>query len=305
MPRFSVVIPVYNRREYIAAVLRSALEQEVPPHEVIVVDDGSTDGSDEVVHEFGDAVQLYRQENQGCAVARNFGVQQSSGDYIAFLDSDDHWYPWTLRLVQEVIAQHQEPTTVATSQLDFSGDDPPVIPVPTNEDLTVEVYPDLLSYGRTVGTSVLVIRRDTFERVGGFVPRNVNATDSEFNLRTATEPGFVRILSPPMLAYRLHDTNVTHNMLSSWEGHSLLIDGENAGNFPGGRERSAERWRYITSKTRSLSVQTIGTKDAALGWDLYRRTFRWNLSLGRWKYIYGFPALALATKLGIGKRRQP
>jgi glycosyltransferase involved in cell wall biosynthesis len=89
MSRVSVVIPNYNREHLIGQTLENMLNQSVPPYEVIVVDDGSTDDSREVIRSFGDRIHLIEQSNQGPGAARNRGLAASSGDYIQFMDSDD------------------------------------------------------------------------------------------------------------------------------------------------------------------------------------------------------------------------
>lgn len=96
-PLVSVVVPVYNAEEYIEECLRSILEQDYPALEVIVVDDGSVDGTADRVCAFGDRVLYRRQANSGSAVARNLGVDLAGGDYIAFCDSDDLWAPHRLK----------------------------------------------------------------------------------------------------------------------------------------------------------------------------------------------------------------
>jgi glycosyltransferase involved in cell wall biosynthesis len=96
----SVVVPVYNCQTYIEDCLRSIIEQDYPALQVIVVDDGSTDRTAEIVGSFGDRVELHRQSNSGSAVARNLGVSLARGEFIAFNDSDDLWAP--NRLKQQV-----------------------------------------------------------------------------------------------------------------------------------------------------------------------------------------------------------
>jgi glycosyltransferase involved in cell wall biosynthesis len=85
----SVIIPAFNRADLISETLDSVFRQTMPPYEVIVVDDGSTDGTPDVVESYGSAVRLMRQENQGAGAARNHGVSVASGEYIHFMDSDD------------------------------------------------------------------------------------------------------------------------------------------------------------------------------------------------------------------------
>jgi glycosyltransferase involved in cell wall biosynthesis len=92
--KVSAIIPAYNRRHYIRRAVDSILNQTVPVHEIIVVDDGSKDGTADLVEElYGSRVKLIRQANTGVAGARYRGIQSATGDWIAFLDSDDEWTP--------------------------------------------------------------------------------------------------------------------------------------------------------------------------------------------------------------------
>ena len=91
-PKVSVVIPMYNAREWIAGALRSVLEQSFQDYEILVVDDGGADLGEEVVATFCDSrIRQFRQENRGLAGARNTGIRMALGEYIAFLDADDRW----------------------------------------------------------------------------------------------------------------------------------------------------------------------------------------------------------------------
>ncbi len=103
------VIPAYNRESLVARAVRSALDQTSAPSEIIIVDDGSTDGTVDAVGQFGSPVRCITQENRGCASARNRGVQESQTEWVAFLDSDDYWTPHHLEKIEAAIsATHGE-----------------------------------------------------------------------------------------------------------------------------------------------------------------------------------------------------
>ena len=105
-PKVSVVIPVFNGERFIGDAIRSALGQTFRDFEIIVVDDGSTDQTEKIVRQFSDRVAYHRQENRGAGVARNLGVMRASGEWIAFLDADDIWYPQKLAVQFEAVAMN-------------------------------------------------------------------------------------------------------------------------------------------------------------------------------------------------------
>jgi len=102
--KYSVVIPCYNRAHSIEQSIRSALAQSHPPTEIIVVDDGSTDDGPRIASSIGPQVRVIRQSNAGAAAARNRGLMEAAGEWIAFLDSDDVWHPDKMRCQAAAIA---------------------------------------------------------------------------------------------------------------------------------------------------------------------------------------------------------
>lgn len=98
MKTVSVIIPTYNYARYLGEAIDSALGQTLAPLEVIVVDDGSTDDTPELLAAYGDRIRVLRQKNAGVAVARNSGIAAARGEYVAFLDADDTWLPRKLEL---------------------------------------------------------------------------------------------------------------------------------------------------------------------------------------------------------------
>src|SRR5687767_2043013 len=89
----TVVIPCYNGAAYLRTTIASVLSQTALPREVLIIDDGSTDNSAEVARSFGSAVKVISQENRGLSGARNRGIEEAQGEWVAFLDADDVWMP--------------------------------------------------------------------------------------------------------------------------------------------------------------------------------------------------------------------
>ena len=105
--KLSVIIPAYNRAALIRPTIDSVLSCGVEPLEVLVVDDGSTDGTGDVIREFGSSVRCFSQTNAGPAAARNTGFAASRGQYVAFLDSDDHWLPGVIQTLVAFLDEHR------------------------------------------------------------------------------------------------------------------------------------------------------------------------------------------------------
>ncbi len=114
--KYSVVIPLYNKAEYIQRTIKSALKQNFQDFEVIVVDDGSTDDSQEQAQQAAsDKVRIIPQENQGTAAARNTGIQHACGEYIAFLDADDEWGPHYLETIDRLTEAYPQSDIFVTA----------------------------------------------------------------------------------------------------------------------------------------------------------------------------------------------
>jgi GT2 family glycosyltransferase len=298
VPLFSVIIPAFNRATLIGQTLQSVLSQEAPDLEVIVVDDGSTDGTPDVVRGFGDRVKLLHQENKGPGAARNLGLKAATGEYVAFLDSDDIWFRWTAATYRSLIDQHNRPAFIVGKPFVFQTQSDPLPTAPAS--LTTEVFADYYTSGdqwRWFSASSFVMRRDLFIAAGGFTDDWVNAEDADAAMRMGVAGKFVQITSPHTFAYRQHEGSAMTNLDRTLAGILRLIHQEESAQFPGGPERALERRRIILTYARPLCVDLLGRGQRASAWDLYRRTFQWNLSLHRWKFLLGFPTQAVARRL--------
>jgi glycosyltransferase involved in cell wall biosynthesis len=199
-PLISVMIGVYNAERYLAEAIDSVLAQEYRPLELIVVDDGSDDGSDEVARSYGDRLTYARQENAGNGAARNHAVRLAAGDVYAFLDADDRFVPGKLERQFAALAADPSLDMVFGHVREFVSPE-----VTAAERATVRPpAPQPLPWP---APNLMLIRRESFERVGPFseevkvgVTVDWYARASEAGLRSAMLPEVV-------LERRLHLTN--------------------------------------------------------------------------------------------------
>ncbi|HHJ81163.1 MAG TPA: glycosyltransferase family 2 protein [Candidatus Tenderia electrophaga] len=225
-PAFTVIIAVYNGEKTIAGAIQSVLDQTYPAHEIIVIDDGSTDDTAEQVKQFGGAVQYIYQQNAGVAAARNAGVDKARGDWLAFLDADDYYYPHRLKWQAELLQRH--------SRLDFmTGDFDYVYPdgslIRRSMDST-EVGRQLLQQaagsqgivmtGELLGgfveshfgdTHTLAMPRQTFIELGGYPVGVKVCEDVNLLIRLCARSQQVGVVCRPMAAYVIHQDGATRS----------------------------------------------------------------------------------------------
>lgn len=201
-PRFSVIIPVYNGERFIGETIQSVLAQTYNAAEIIVVDDGSSDHTAAVVERHSDEIPVcyVRQQNKGPSAARNHGVSLARGDWIAFLDSDDLWYPHKLQTHRDYIMNHSDVALFwcdmsnideyGQARRDSKGQDPlaqiifnnPVCPLPSS----------------------VVMRKNIFAQTTGFNPVLRCYEDVEFFFRLANSFP-VMYIPERLFAYRKYE----------------------------------------------------------------------------------------------------
>jgi glycosyltransferase involved in cell wall biosynthesis len=197
----SVIIPVYNGEHYLAEALESVLAQTRPADEIIVVDDGSTDGSAAVAQRFGLKVQLARQANLGAAAARNLGVELAYGSLLAFLDADDLWLPDKLALQSAAFADKPELEAVLGHIEQFYSPD-------VKEPAITGRPPALWEAQTGPHLDTLLIRRAAFERIGPFDPAWQVAQMVEWFMRAETLAWRVQMLPQRLARRRIHAQNM-------------------------------------------------------------------------------------------------
>ncbi len=198
----SCIVPVFNGERYIAETIKSILDQTLAPLEIIVVDDGSTDSTHDVLRPFGDHIQIVTQKNQGPSGARNRGLEQSRGEFVAFLDADDLWIPEKLELQIERMDEMPHAQLCSGHIKSFW------IPELDHERVQLENHPYHQSRALLSPCTVLT-RREIFERVGRFDPELQNGEDTDWFMR-AMKLGVVIETLPDLLVHRRqHLSNLT------------------------------------------------------------------------------------------------
>lgn len=305
MTTFSVIIPTCNRREHLLSCLASVSAQRLRPDEVIVVDDGSTDGTQAALAGL-EGVTVIHQVNAGPGAARNRGAAAASGDYLAFLDSDDVWFPWSLEMISKEVARHARPALLAACFEDFSGTSID----PSEEAVEAVPFPEFLSaaaHAFIVGAGMMVVDRHVFTAVGGFTEDRLNAEDHDLALRLGTQRGFVQFLRPVMMGRRIHAGNETGNAERTIRGIARLIERERAGAYPGGETWEGARRMVITRHVRPIVLLAIREGNIRAAWQLYCDTLAWNARAGRAGFLIACPLLMLRATLSalVGRRSAP
>ena len=295
---FSVVIPVHNRRHLLPRTLDSVWAQIFTDFEVIVVNDGSTDETGEWLASQGERIQAITQANRGPGAARNLGTREARGKYVAFLDSDDVWPPWTLETFAKLICKHNSPAILAGKVVEFRDERElkAIRPEPICADFHADYFASCRG-GYFVGAGMAVLRRDLLLACGGFIEERVNAEDHDLIFRLGTEPGFVQVLAPVTLGWRRHSASETAEDGSTFSGILRMVKRECEAAYPGGAPRMRERRDILTRHARPVTLNCLKQGMRREAWILYRATFAWNAWLRRIKYLAAFPVLSAVSRL--------
>ncbi len=204
----SVIIPTYNRADLVKQAVDSVLRQTVSDYEIIVVDDGSTDDTRQVLESVTPPVRYLFQENRGLAAARNRGIAESRGEYLAFLDSDDLFEPRLLEAVLATFEAHPEAGAVCSAEREIDIENNPGKHVYTKR--SPGVFFDtagLLTTDTFVGCGrPAVVRRHWVEKLGGFDEDLTVAVDVEMWIRYSFHMPIV-FQPEPLILYRVHSSH--------------------------------------------------------------------------------------------------
>ena len=211
----SVVIPMYNMRGLVEKAIRSAAGQSYRPMEIIVVNDGSTDGSDEIVRSLDiDGLRLVTQENAGVSAARNRGTAEARYPWVAFLDSDDEWVDSFLSTIKQLHDAYPQCRVFATSyyEIDRTGSvrhpGLPRLGFEGQSGVVQNYFASAVNSSPPVCSSAVCISRESLQRIGGF-PSGVKAGEDLIT--------WARLLVRDRMAYHRGELSVIQSGVTLWD----------------------------------------------------------------------------------------
>ena len=201
-PLISCVVPAFNSERFVAEAVESILAQNYRPIEVLVVDDGSSDATAEIVRGFGDPVLLVQQETAGPAATRNRGIRAARGDFLAFLDADDLWHPEKLERQMALLQERPELDFCLAHVQMFWPDE------------MAEERERLARHPRSepvpgFATTTLLARRVAFEKLGDFGTGLWFTDATDWFIRAREEGLQMEVLPETLVFHRMHPTNLT------------------------------------------------------------------------------------------------
>ena len=217
MPTVSVIIHTYNNEKFIAETVASVLNQTYKDYEIIVVDDGSVDGTRDVLMPYMQKIRYHYKENGGIASAKNAGIGLSQAEFVAFLDHDDLWVPDKLQLQMEHFNENPQIGLVYAKYTSFR--DGKELRTKPEKGYSGWIFKELLSKS-FIQTSTVVVKRECLDAVGPYDETFSLGDEYDMFLRIARkfQCGFV---DKGLTRYRVHDTNASNN--------DFLFDNENLG----------------------------------------------------------------------------
>lgn len=224
MSKVSVIVPVYNGAETISKTLKSVLAQTHKDIEIIVVNDGSTDETLSAISAFEeDGVRIFSQKNSGAPAARNYGLAQAQGDYIAFIDADDLWSKDKIES-QVAIFEHNDPKIgVVYSWTALINSEDTIFSYLPQKTYTGNVYKSILTTNFLISGSNAMIRKVCIDQVGGMDTSLKYTDDWDFFIRLATICHF-SVVPKYQIYYRQSNTSITAQVSKSELGSLDVIE---------------------------------------------------------------------------------
>jgi glycosyltransferase involved in cell wall biosynthesis len=299
--KFSVVIPVYNASEFIKDTLDSIKNQTYKNYEVLVTNDGSIDNTEEVLNNYKVSnpkfpLSYITQKNNGVSSARNNAIFKANGNYVAFLDQDDLWFPYKLEKAAEVLSSNMNIDVLYHKAIAVGWGRVNIFL--KSRALKEPVYLDLLFNGSKIGISTAVVKRDKLLEVGGFSPYYIYGEDYELWLRLARQ-GVNFYYLPDFLSKYIWREDSESNKVENMIQEKLEIFEHN---FRLIIEEGKYNRRYLSKKyRRAKSVMLFGASRRFYFLNDYKKALDYLILAIKadfkfWKPYIGFFLLYLKSK---------
>jgi hypothetical protein len=269
VPTLSVIVAVYERAEIVADAVASALDQTVPPHEVIVCDDGSTEDVEGALEPYMDRITFLRETHRGESATKNTGVRAATGDFISILDCDDRYLPERNQAVGELAAARPDLDMITTNCfIEVEGD-----VVARGEDNWHFVVDDQRSalLRENFIFPALAVRRDRLLDVGGFDEGNFGATDWDCWLRLVFSGSLVAQIDRPLARYQVRPDSLSAQR--TVVARAAVATLEKAGEMEMTRDERAVLEDTLAARRRTLRIEEAQDTLRDRAPDARRRSF--------------------------------
>ncbi|MFD2564607.1 glycosyltransferase family 2 protein [Aquimarina rubra] len=255
MPLFSIIIPLYNKEKHIANTIQSALDQIFTDYELIIINDGSTDGSEKIVKRFNDnRIHYFYTENTGVSNTRNLGIEKSNGKLIAFLDADDFWYPNHLEILSRLFKKFPNAGLYSTSYEKRFNQKSVLVASFKNVSATSKSFKILddffesSSIDSIASSSVSAVPKNVLISLNGFDPKITHGEDTDL---------WIRIALKHKVAFATYITAV-HNLDASNRSKQVQVAEKKFLNFSKFKKEELTNpslKKYLDSNRHSIALQ--------------------------------------------------
>ncbi|ACK72959.1 glycosyl transferase family 2 [Gloeothece citriformis PCC 7424] len=223
MPKISVIVPTYNAESTILETVNSVLNQTFKDFELIIIDDGCTDKTLDLIGSIKDSrIKVFSAQNGGLPVARNRGIRNAVGDYISFIDADDLWTP--NKLEKQLKTLEENPSSgVAYSWTTFIDKNSQILYPGDKYLFEGNVYPKLLTKNIIGSGSNILVKRKYLELVGEFDPSLKSCEDWEYNIRLAKHCCF-KVVPEYQILYRKYSQSMSYKVDTMEKAHLIVIN---------------------------------------------------------------------------------
>lgn len=286
---FSIVIPVFNKEKFVAKTLKSVLNQTFTDFEIIIVNDGSTDEGEAKILEFNDPrIRYFSKKNEGVAIARNFGIEKSTADYICFLDADDFWYSSFLETMYQFISRFPE-QKIFSGAIEIETKKKCVkahYSIPKKSDFEIVDFFEASQKECVLWTSSVCIHKSVFDQVGVFDTKIKYGEDTELWIRIGLQ--FSMVFIHKILARYVYDINsISRNLNYFFEPYTFE-------KYALDEKKNPALKKYMDLNRFSAVIKCMLNGDSKTAQKLYSEIDLKNLSLKK-QFLLQLPPIVLKT----------